>query len=143
MKNQLDQVILFMLEQTSKVARLYSQREFDAAGLDMTVDQWVLLKIIEDSEELSQMELAGRSGKDPASITRMLDILERKGLVTRENIEGNRRQYNIILTEAGGDFIAENMKMVEQHRTKSTKGFTKQELESLRDMLTRIQKNMS
>jgi DNA-binding MarR family transcriptional regulator len=143
MKNQLDEVILFLLEQTSKVARQYSQREFDVAKLDITVDQWVLLKIIEESTELSQTELAARSGKDPASITRMLDILEHKKRITRDAVEGNRRQYNITLTKAGQDFITQNMKMVEEHRAKSTKGFTKQELETLKEMLSRIQKNMA
>lgn len=139
----LEDLILFQIDKTSKVSKLYSQREFDKIGLGITIDQWVLLKIIQGAGQLSQKELADKSLRDPASITRTLDLLEKKGYVERVQVEGNRRQYNIILTKSGEQFINKHMKMVNEHRELSTKGFTKKELETLTSMLLRIQKNMS
>ena len=139
----INDVILFQIDKTSKVSKLYSQREFDKLDFGITIDQWVLLKIIEESRQLSQKELAEKSLRDPASITRTLDILQKKGFIIREALENNRRQYNIILTAEGANFVKEHMKVVKQHRAKSTEGFTTEEVEQLKSFLLRIQKNFS
>lgn len=141
-KQNLNDLILFQLDKTNKMAKQYSQCEFDRLKLDITVDQWVLLKIIEENGPLSQRELAALSVRDPASITRTLDLMEKKSWINRESIPGNRRQYNIQLSEDGKKFVKTNMKMIKKHRLKSTNGFNKEELELLKNMLKKIQDNM-
>ena len=142
-KKEIEDVILFQIDRTSKMSKQYSQREFDAINLDLTVDQWILLKIIHEKEVLSQKRLAEFSSRDPASITRTLDLLEKKNFLTREAIPDNRRQYHIKLTKKGKNLILKNMKMVKQHRQRSIKGISKRNLELLRDLLLQIQSNMS
>ena len=142
MKDDLLAVVMFQIELTSKKAKKYSQREFDQRNLEINIDQWVLLKTIERYSGASQKELAKHSYRDAASITRSLDILEKKGFIQRQAIPQNRRQYSIDLTEKGEQFIKENMEMVSRHRAKSMEGFSQEEIESLKDMLSRIQKNM-
>ncbi len=142
MKDDLSQVVLFMLDQTNKLAKQYSQKELDKRGADITVDQWVLLKLIEQDPGLSQRDLAEKSIKDPASITRMLDLLEKKRLIQRESIKGNRRQYSISVSHDGQEFIEKYMKMVQKHRAKSLEGFSKKEVNKLKEMLLKIQLNM-
>lgn len=137
----LNTVILFLIEQTSKIAKQSSQREFDLLKIDITVDQWVLLKIIEQHQELSQIELAIKSHRDPASITRSLDILQQKRLILREQVADNRRQYMVRLTKEGRYFILQNMPLISDMRAKSLKGFTKTEAEQLKSFLLRIQNN--
>lgn len=139
----IEDVILFQIERTSKVSKIYSQREFDKINFGITIDQWILLKIIEENEQLSQKQLAKLSSRDPASITRTLDILEKKHFIIRKPIPDNRRQYNIILTKQGKQFVDDHMHMVIAHRKKSIEGFTIEELQQLRRMLLKIQKNMS
>ena len=138
----IEKVILFQIEKTSKTAKQYSQREFDRLGLGITVDQWVLLKIIEEQQPLSQTQLADASIRDAASITRSLDILERKSFIERRTIAGNRRQFDIVLTVQGSDFVQRNMDMVTRHRQKSTQGLSEQEIGELFRMLAKIQQNM-
>lgn len=139
----LDNIILFLIDQTSKNAKRYSQREFDQRKMGISVDQWVLLKVIEENPGLSQKELADKSIRDGASITRSLDLLEKKKLIKRVEIPDNRRQYQIHLTETGRLFIQEHMQLVNQHRAQSLAGFSAEEIEVLKSMLVRIQKNMS
>jgi MarR family transcriptional regulator, transcriptional regulator for hemolysin len=140
-KENLNSVILFLIDQTSKVAKQYSQKEFDLLSIGITVEQWVLLKIVQENEPLSQAELAVKSHRDPASITRTLDILEKKRLLKREQVHENRRQYNIQLTKEGNYFILQNMPMIENMRAKGLNGFTKKEIEQLKSLLLRVQKN--
>ncbi len=142
-KSNIEEVILFQIDRTSKVSKIHSQKEFDRKKLGITIDQWVLFKIIEESQPISQKELADKSKRDPASITRTLDILQRKALVLREPIPDNRRQYNIRLTDKGAAFVKEHMKMIDRHRKASVKGFSEKELETLKEMLLRIQTNMA
>ena len=130
----IEDVILFQIERTSKVSKIYSQREFDKINFGITIDQWILLKIIEENEQLSQKQLAKLSSRDPASITRTLDILEKKEFIKREPIPGNRRQYNIILTQQGKQFVEDHLETVISHRKKSIEGFSTEELQQLRLM---------
>lgn len=138
----ISRVILFQIDQTSKIAKQYSQREFDRLGIAITVEQWILMKIIDESQVLSQKDLAQLSLRDPASITRTLDLLEQKGLVRRSGFEGSRKQLEINLTEAGKDFISKHLPIIEMHRAQSLKGFTSEEIDLLGKMLKRIQENM-
>ncbi len=142
MKDDLHNVIMFIIDQTGKAAKQYSQHEFDQMGLGITVDQWVLLKIIEQHDGLSQTDLAKESRRDPASVTRTLDILQKKHLIQRDPIPDNRRQYRINLTPEGTAFVHQHMNMVSRHRAKSMEGFTEDELQQLKSMLLRIQENM-
>ena len=138
---KIEDVILFQIDLTSKVSKQYSQKEFDKLNLGITVEQWVILKIVSESEALSQKELAKKSYRDPASITRTLDLLEKKGLVTRSAIANNRRAYHIFLTKKGEQFVEDNMGLVTSLRRRSTSGISQKELEMLSATLEKIKKN--
>lgn len=142
MARSIESIILFQIDKTSKIAKQYSQREFDRLRLGITVDQWVLLKIIHESENISQKELADRSFRDPASITRTLDLLHTMKLVDREPVPNNRRQYQILLSETGKRFVDTHMPMIQRHRQKSIAGMSEKELERLSSLLLKIQENM-
>ncbi len=138
----IESIILFQIDKTSKVSKLYSQREFDRLGLGITVEQWILLKIIEENDGLTQRELADKSLRDPASITRTLDLLSKKGFVERRPVEDNRRQYSLCLKKEGRAFIEKYMPVISSHRAKSIEGITAREIEVLTQLLGKIQKNM-
>lgn len=139
----IEDVLLFQIDKTSKVAKQYSQRVFDQLKIGITIDQWILLKIISESGPLSQKELSTISFRDPASITRTLDILEKKNYTLRSNVLGNRRTFNIELTKEGVSLIDKNFKIIKEMRNKSMEGFTSEELRVLTKSLKKIQENMS
>ena len=139
---KIENIILFQIDKTSKLSKLYSQREFDRLGLGITVEQWILLKIIEEHDGLTQKELADKSFRDPSSITRTLDLLNKKGLVERKSVEDNRRQYDLCLTKKGQSFIDEYMSVVNNHRAKSIDGISQEDLKTLNMLLGKIQQNM-
>ncbi|PCE66631.1 MarR family winged helix-turn-helix transcriptional regulator [Sediminicola luteus] len=140
---ELEEVILFQIDQTLKVAKKYSQREFDALGLGITVDQWVLLKVIAQYSGLNQRELAQRSQRDPASIKRTLDLLEGKGFIIRQIDAKNKRIHHIVLTQKGKAFEKEHQDMIQRHRRKSIAGFSIAEITQLSQYLKRIRNNMT
>ncbi len=139
----LEEVIFYVIDQTTKKQKHYSQRKLDELGAGVTVDQWVLIKTVDQFQPISQTELAQKAVKDNASITRTLDILEKKNLLIRSADPSDRRKYLIELSKEGSDFVARYMDTITDLRKQGTKGFTTKELESLRSMLLRIQENVS
>lgn len=143
MAQDLSAVILFLIDQSSKQAKRYSQRIFDEQGLGITVDQWVLMKIIDEHARSSQQEIAAVAKRDGASITRSLELLEKKGFVLRTPRPDSKREYQVQLSRQGKAFVDKHMNMIDGLRSLSLKGFSQTEVENLREMLLRIQANMS
>ena len=135
-------VVLFQIDKTNKIVKQYSQKEFDKHGMNVTVDQWVLLKIIHERSPISQVELAKFSMRDPASITRTLDILFKKNMISREQTPGRRRQFDVSLTKTGNSFVRANMAYVQKQRDKSVQGLSESDQAKLMNMLIQIQENM-
>jgi DNA-binding MarR family transcriptional regulator len=79
------------------VTRLYNQ-ELRSERIETT--QFTLLMALDQSGEISQGKLGKLMGLDSTSLTRMLDLLEKRGWVQEE--EGDDRRFRIIrLTTAG------------------------------------------
>jgi DNA-binding MarR family transcriptional regulator len=70
-------------------------------GRDLTLSQYGLLQPLADSEGARVRELADQAGIAPSTATRILDALERRGIVDRSTTDGDRRGVSITLTPAG------------------------------------------
>lgn len=139
----LNNVVNFLMEQTVRQIRNYGQRQLDLLESGITVDQWVLLKIIEEHGQISQVDIAQEALKDTASITRILDLLQKKGLVQRIDDDFDRRKYMISLTADGKGFFNRMLPHVSQIRDQVVKGLSKEEIQALKSTLNKIRRNLS
>jgi Transcriptional regulators len=138
---KLEDVLYYLIEKTNKVIRRYSQVRFSEAGIEVTVDQWLVLKKISDSERITQIELANALFKDRASITRILDLLLEKRLVKKE--EGtDKRSYELALTPNGQKFMEQALVIVKNVRKKGIELMSEKEQEQLKNSLLKIIKNL-
>ena len=138
---KLENVLYYLIEKTNKVVRRYSQLRFAEAGIDITVDQWLVLKKIGDSDRITQIELANALFKDRASITRILDLLLSKRLVHKE--EGDdKRAYELSLTGKGKKFTEGALSIVKDVRRKGIHTMSEKQQEQLRDSLQKIISNL-
>jgi len=83
-----------------KAARLFEQaanRNLDKLGV--TYAQTIILVRLWEQDGQNQMELAKSAGLKQPSIVRILDRMERDGLITRVRNEGDRRMFNFYMTE--------------------------------------------
>jgi DNA-binding MarR family transcriptional regulator len=74
---------------------------------DLSHGQVRALFVLGDDEEVTAGCLAKRADLSPASMTAMLDQLERAGIVTRRRSETDRRQVIVALTAAGRERLDE------------------------------------
>ncbi len=90
------------------------QKKFNVAGLNITIEQWSVLYHLWKQEGISQQELCNATFRDKPSITRLVDNLEKSGLVKRVASENDRRINLIYLTKQAQKLQEETMAMAEE-----------------------------
>ncbi len=73
------------------------------AGL--TLSQYGLLELLVDRQSARVQELAAHAGITPSTATRILDALQRRGVVERTRSDEDRRAVAVSLTEAGRQVV--------------------------------------
>ncbi len=133
----------FIIERTAKRLKLMFSRELlEHPSIDITVDQWVILQILNKKGSMSQMEIADESLKDAPTVTRIIDILEQKSYVSRNPNPKDRRQYIIDLTASGKLTVQNTMPIVEKFRAHAYHGLDKAQLATLEKTMKKIESNL-
>ena len=110
-------------------------------GMGITGAQWVILMRIARGCASTAAELCRFGHYDTGSMTRMLDRLEEKGLIRRVPSSKDRRITHLELTDAGQDLMPHLPPVAIKVLNAHLKGFTREELEQLKDFLNRIRAN--
>jgi DNA-binding MarR family transcriptional regulator len=113
-----------------------------AQGLGITADQFRLLTHLWRSDGLSQQQLAVQLGRDRATVTRMVDLLEDQLIVTRIPDREDKRSNLIYLTKKGQQLEALAAQCGQAVLDQATNGFEPQEEAMLRDLLERAILNL-
>jgi DNA-binding MarR family transcriptional regulator len=80
---------------------MHRQTQALLSDYDFTAVQYVLLRLLNTEEGITQQELTRRATSDPNTIRGTLLLLERKGMVVRKAHKTDRRAKNIQLTAKG------------------------------------------
>ena len=140
---KISSVFFYHLEKAIKAYRQHAQSQLREAGFDITVDQWLILKVLSDNPDATQNELAEMVFKDKASITRILDILVVNGLLEREIDGENRRRSRLTITRKGNNLLAKVMPVVLKYRRTALKDITEADLLRAEKVLKAITENCS
>ncbi|QJW46025.1 MarR family transcriptional regulator [bacterium BFN5] len=105
---------------------------------DLTTEQWGVLSRLIEEDGYNQRSLADKNLKDQAALTRILDLLEKKGLVRRTRSEQDRREFLIFITDKGRELYDAVLPDLLNNTEKVTAGLTFDELVELKKMLTRL-----
>ena len=79
----------------------------EVAPYGITPIQWNVLVFLDRYGSLSQRQLATHLHREPATVTRSVDKMEKMGLVVRELDESDRRVNVITMTDKARDLLAE------------------------------------
>lgn len=111
---------------------------------DVTPEQWTVLKRLAEQDGISQKQLAMKSEKDQPTVTRILDILERKELIYKQKNTEDRRSFLIFITEKGMTAKNELSPFIEDlYEETILKGISEEELEVYKSVLSQINANMT
>ena len=112
------------------------------SGLDISLDQWMVLGPIWQLESASQKELGELTLKDKTSITRLVDMLEKKNLVVRVEDQIDHRIKRVILTNAGKQLFFDVLPIMEKTREQVRKDISDQDIETFKKVLSSIIVNL-
>ncbi len=139
-KNKADNTLTTLL---SKGSRLMSnQLNKNLAEHEVTAEQWAVLSSLWKKDGLAQQELANLANKNKASITHLIDNLEKRDLVERRVDEKDRRNKLVYLTKEGADLQSTLTKVVTKTMKKITAEVDKKELKQCKKALKKMVETM-
>ncbi|CAM4113391.1 MarR family winged helix-turn-helix transcriptional regulator [Listeria booriae] len=114
------------------------------ADIELNGQQGRMIGYIYENQDrgVIQKDLATQFNRKGASITSMLQGLEKKGYIKRVVPENNERQKNIYVLEKGVALIEEFQDVFAEIEGNITKGLTKTEAEQLKALLTKVSHNL-
>jgi len=138
---KIDEILFYTLEKSIKVYRKYAQSQITNKGFDITIDQWLILKTLEENKQLSQNQIAEIVFKDVASLTRILELLVQKKLVKRKISTTDRRKFELEITAKGNLMIKNIYPIIIDNRKQALKDFNKENITLLKSLLDKIISN--
>ena len=130
--------VLYSIEQAIKEYRKVSQRNIEKIVKDITVDQCLILMILDKDAEISQKEVADLIFKDKASITRMIELMVKKDYLKRTIHKEDRRKFNLEITEKGKETLELINPTIQINRQTALNGLSLEEINFLDKTLKKI-----
>lgn len=118
------------------------QKYFREAGLDITVEQWSVLMHLWKEDGVNQQELCNKTFRDKPSITRLVDNLEKLGLVRRVAGKIDRRINFIFLTDEARNLRDKTMDLANATLMEGLNGVSDEDVEVVRRVLSQVYDNL-
>ncbi|MBF4515951.1 MarR family transcriptional regulator [Flavobacterium sp. ANB] len=133
--------VLYTIEQTIKEYRKICQKNIEKIVSDITVDQCLVLIILNENAKIAQIEIAKLIFKDNASITRIIELMVKKDYLIREVNAIDKRKSNLIITQKGIQTIELLKPVIAQNRKTALNDLSLDEIEFLDKILHKIISN--
>ncbi len=109
---------------------------------DVLTGQYSLLRVLWHEDNLSQIEVAKRMKIERASLTIMLNTVEKAGLITRKTDVNDRRKQLISLTRKGRALESALVPLGTLVNAVALEGLSERETSTLRSLLGRVIANL-
>ena len=138
----LDKTLAPWLGKTMKMIDNHIQDMFHELNVSLTKTQWVLLKKLHEKDGVPQQELAYLTGRDKTSLTRLINTMEKKGLVARIPSKTDKRINHIFLTKKGIQLYDETLPIIENFVESLQENISEEEIQSTIKVIQKVQENL-
>ncbi|WP_089174402.1 MarR family transcriptional regulator [Bosea sp. AS-1] len=114
-----------------------------ARGMGLTLARARLLMELAREDGLIQSDLAGLLEIEQPTLVRLLDGLERNGMIERRAVEGDRRARQVFLTPMARAQAEDILAFLAELRADILQGIAPQELELALSVLRRTSRNIA
>lgn len=122
----------------NKLHRLMKQRYAAEANIKLTVEEFILLTMIRAKTDQILQNIAIATGKNKSVVMRMIDSLEKKGLVKRTVNPEDRRENLLSITDMGEHVVAEYHKIEKKLSYELLKGIPDEKVEVFFEVVEEI-----
>lgn len=141
-KSRYENTILPNLGRTAKLAGFYFIDTFHANGIDLSKEQWLVLKKLNDNDGQSQNDLASITNRTKTSLTRLINTMEKKALVYRALAAEDKRINHIHLSEQGKQTFMSSLPVIRLIMEELQEDISNKDLSVAIQVLGQIQKNI-
>jgi DNA-binding MarR family transcriptional regulator len=118
------------------------QKKFNAAALNLTIEQWSVLYHLWKEDGTSQQEICNSTFRDKPSITRLVDNLEKLKLVKRVASSDDRRINLIYLTPEAQKLQEQTMALAEETLNEALQTVPPDQIEICKSVLQIVYDNL-
>lgn len=127
--------IFYTIEKAIKTYRKFAQKRLSAIAGDITLDQALLLLLIDEQPRLSQVEMSEMLFKDHASLTRMIALLVQNDYLKRGEHPSDGRRSRLIISPKGKQVLQRLKPVIADNRIEALQGIDLASLNDLGDTL--------
>lgn len=131
----------YMLGRSRRVFKHQMASEFKNKDIDLTFEQFVILKLLNSNADFIQQDLADRLQKNKSIIVRHINCLLEHQYVVRLTNKRDKRKKNLTLTKNGFEILSQMNEITAEVSMKLLSGITGNELEIFQRVLLKIQEN--
>ena len=131
------------IDRTLRIIRLDLGKRLKQVNVDITPEQWMILSSLYGNNGQSQTELCNDSFKNAPTVSRIIDLLSKKGYTERQRFENDRRSYKIFLTEEGKTVVEQALPAIIAARSKGWTDLSDEDYDGFIKVLNNIFDNLS
>jgi DNA-binding MarR family transcriptional regulator len=131
----------YLLGRSLRVFKGLVAEEVKSMDFELSLEQYVILYMINSSCDLIQQDLANHLQKDKSLIVRQIDGLIEKQYLVRLTNKEDKRKKNLILTPAGLKMMNQMTELVMMVSRKLLSGVSDSDYATFRSVLNKIQEN--
>ncbi len=141
-KNSYKESIVFMVAKSYRLLNKVLDSRFDQTVHNVTPEQWPILNCLWIENGLNQQSIADYCDKNKASITFLLDRLEKKKMIIRKVDKRDKRNKMIHLTPRGKKIQDELLVIASNTFDIALNGITMEDLNTCRCVLNKLIDNL-
>ncbi|WP_270181054.1 MarR family winged helix-turn-helix transcriptional regulator [Alkalihalobacillus sp. CinArs1] len=130
----------YQVQQISHLVKQLQNERLVKEGL--SISHMNVMFVLYDEDRVNQSHIQHHLGIKASSLSKLIDILIQKGLVTRESLDGDARSKIICLTDLGKEKQSQLYKIRDELEGQLTEHLSKEETEELARMLSQVKSNV-
>jgi DNA-binding MarR family transcriptional regulator len=138
----LDNALAFWIQRVQQASRTMMYRRFNALGVELTPEQWMVLVRLSVEPELTQSALSEATLRDKPTMSRIVEGMESRGLVRRRPDPTDARGRLVSLTPEAQRLRQKLMPAVRTMVDELEAGVPERDLEITRRTLQRLFSNL-
>ena len=137
-----DNSLGFLTITANRLMSVYFRKLLLEAGIDITAEQWGILVQLWNRGGIAQDELAHIICVDKSSLSRVLDVMERRGLVCRTRDPDDARRKILFATAQSNALQEPCLRVAEKALAEMLDGIGDEDLASCGKVLTQVKQNI-
>lgn len=134
----------YLIDKTAVYLKVYGSQFFNSKNFGITLEQFIALVALFENDNICQRDLSKLILKDRSNTSRILNILEEKGLIERAiDTKQKRLVKKVCLTQKGRNLILEIGPEIKEAYQKLIAGISDEEIKTLKNILEKLRNNLS